>query len=118
MCSPELGIRKALLRIDRIGPFGRHLMSAEVLAHDSASSTSLIATEITNLALATGLELEDPLDQVFHPISVLQLYHGSLFIPRSGKPDPREELGDSRRSQLSVSFPPGTGQSKATSFWR
>ena len=65
------------------------------------------------LALGTGLELEDTLDQVFHPISVLQLYHGSLFIPRSGKPDPREELGDSRRS-LSFLFlsPQGLGKAR------
>lgn len=35
MCSPELGILKALLSIDRIGPFERLLMNAEVLAHET-----------------------------------------------------------------------------------
>lgn len=35
VCSPELGILKALLSIDRIGPFERLLMNAEVLAHET-----------------------------------------------------------------------------------
>lgn len=35
MWPPELGILKALLNIDRIGPFERHLMNTEELAHET-----------------------------------------------------------------------------------